>query len=136
MQTKQIHVRLTEEEISTMEAIAADCDVNSSLLGRFFIRAALRAVKAYSERIRLPIDFQVIEDASSRTGAPALASPARDSERKESAVSVQVRVPSARRSGRKNVEAVCSQSNARFMQIANTCLRPQTSGRWVNARIS
>jgi hypothetical protein len=65
MQTKQLHVRLTEEEMSALKEIALECEVNATTLAGFFMRAALRAVKSYGQRLKLPPNFQVLEEVGS-----------------------------------------------------------------------
>jgi hypothetical protein len=70
MQTKQLHVRLSGEEMAQLKGIADECEVNTTALAGFFIRAALRAVKNYGHRLKLPPDFTIAEDASEFRGPP------------------------------------------------------------------
>ncbi|HEV2210067.1 MAG TPA: hypothetical protein VG167_14905 [Verrucomicrobiae bacterium] len=65
MQTKQLHVRLTEEELTALKGIAEQCEINATALAGFFMRAALRAVKDYGQRLKLPPNFAVVEEAIS-----------------------------------------------------------------------
>jgi hypothetical protein len=61
MQTKQLHIRLTCDEMKVMEDIAKECEINVTMLGGFFIRAALRAAKTYGKRITLPPHFEMAD---------------------------------------------------------------------------
>ena len=62
METKQLHVRLTADEMEVLKRTALECEVNPTVLAGFCIRASLRAFKAHGQRLRLPIDFRIIED--------------------------------------------------------------------------
>jgi len=62
MESKQLHPRLTPEEMDEMTRLAKQCEVNPTQLATSFIRAALRASKSYGQRLRLPIDFQIVDE--------------------------------------------------------------------------
>jgi len=62
MQTKQLHVRLTGEEMDDLKALAEQCEVKATALAAFFLRAALRAAKAHGRRLKLPPNFEVADD--------------------------------------------------------------------------
>lgn len=61
METKQIKPRLAPDEMKEMERIAEECEVNPTALAGFFLRAAIRAAKRHG-RLRLPVDFEILEE--------------------------------------------------------------------------
>jgi len=65
MQTEQLHVRLTKDELSELESIAAQSETNRTALAASIIRAGIRAAKASGKRLKLPPEFQVIEEHAS-----------------------------------------------------------------------
>ena len=61
MQTKQLHIRLTVDEMAELDSIAKECETNPTVLAGYFLRASLRAAKSYGRRLRVPIDFDVVD---------------------------------------------------------------------------
>lgn len=61
MQKKQLNVKLSEHEMTEIETLADSCEITSSALGGFFVRAALRAVKRRPAKLTVPLDFDIIE---------------------------------------------------------------------------
>ncbi len=61
MESKQLNIRLSSEEITKLGRIADSCEVNPSTLAAFFLRASLRAHDAYGKRMLLPPQFQIVE---------------------------------------------------------------------------
>jgi hypothetical protein len=52
-------LRLSEDEMSEIKAIAKGCEVEPTTLAAFFVRAALRAVREDGSRLRLPPFFEL-----------------------------------------------------------------------------
>jgi hypothetical protein len=61
MKTKQMNLRLTEDELNGLNDAAKLCELPAATLCGFFIRAALRAVSNHAGPLRVPIDFQIVE---------------------------------------------------------------------------
>lgn len=59
MQTKQVNVRLSDDEIGHLRELAKGCEVTTAALGGFFMRAALRAVREHGGPFRLPPFFEL-----------------------------------------------------------------------------
>ena len=62
MQTDILHIRVPVEEMAELRKLADSVDLNPTVLGRFFVRAALRAAKANPQRLTLPVNFQIVEE--------------------------------------------------------------------------
>jgi hypothetical protein len=63
METKQIKPRLNPEEIAELAHIAEECETTPPMLAASILRGALRAAKRYGRRIKLPVDFEILEQA-------------------------------------------------------------------------
>lgn len=70
MITKQVRVRLTAEELKSLESIAEQCGLNATALATVLLKSAVAAVKANNNRISLPLHFQIAqtECAPARAG--------------------------------------------------------------------
>ena len=64
MQTKQLNLRLTPDELTELNEIAEKFGLPSSTLGVIFMRAVLRSVKDHAGGVRLPIDFKIVEPSA------------------------------------------------------------------------
>jgi len=62
MQTQQVHPRLNQEELTALDQIAKQSETNRTALAASVLRAFLRAAKSQGKRIKLPPEFQIIEE--------------------------------------------------------------------------
>jgi hypothetical protein len=62
MQTKLLNIRLPVEELDEMRKLSDSVGLNPTILGKFFVQAALRTFKDGPQRLTLPVNFQIVEE--------------------------------------------------------------------------
>lgn len=66
MQTKQLFIRISADELADLKEYAKGVELNHNTLGAFIIRGALRAFKEHDGPIRLPLFFELKKDTDAR----------------------------------------------------------------------
>jgi hypothetical protein len=59
METRQLHVRITIDEMDSLKRVAEKCQLNATALGVILIKSAIRAVVDNQERVPLPLELKV-----------------------------------------------------------------------------
>jgi hypothetical protein len=61
MTTKQIRIRLAEEEMAQLQKLADACGVNVTALSAVFVRSAISAIQKNRNRFSMPLEFKLLE---------------------------------------------------------------------------